>query len=336
MIAGRTTVSVVIPNYNYEKTLGAVLESVRAQTYPVLEVIVADDASTDSSREVARRHPCTLLTTEVNRGVSAARNRGVAASRGDVVFFLDSDTALAPDAVAGAVAILDREPEVGCVHGLIAAEPLFDDGPVERYRVLHHHYGRLRGVGLVGTAYFANAAIRRTVFDAAGPFDEGLRDSEDTEYSDRLARLTRIRLTDAVVAYHDDVDRLGPLLSETFRRAQLQLPVAAAHRMRRGTLKGNSLTGILASALVPATLPLGLLSPVLWVLPLASFAVFAVANPGISRLALRLHGVRFLAFFTGVHFLVHLALWAGAVVGAARTLMGRSPRMAAAIPEAGR
>ncbi|WP_067498683.1 glycosyltransferase family 2 protein [Actinoplanes sp. TFC3] len=318
-----TSVSVVVPNYNSEKTLAAVLESVYAQTWPVAQVIVADDASTDRSPEIAARYPCHVLTTAVNRGVSAARNRGVAATTSDLVFFLDSDTALAPDAVANAVAILDNEPEVGCVHGLIAAQPLFDDGPVERYRVLHHYYGRLRGVGLTQSAYFAAAAVRREILDAAGPFDERLRDSEDTEYSDRLVQHTLIRLTDRVVAYHDDVDRLGPLLAETFRRAQLQLPVAAAHRMRKGTLKGNSLVGIAAAALVPATAVLTVAAPILWPLPVAFALLFAGANPGLSRAALRTYGIGFLAFFTAVHFLVHLALWSGAVAGAIRMPLAR-------------
>ncbi len=323
-------VSVVIPNYNYEKTLRAVLDSVYAQTHPPVQVIVVDDASADSSRDIIRTYPCTLLESPVNRGVSAARNRGAAAAHGEVIFFLDADTALAPDAIANAVAILEAEPEVGCVHGLIDTEPLFDDGWVERYRVLHHHVGRLRGLGLVSTAYFAAAAIRRDVFERAGPFDERLRDSEDVEYSNRLIEHCLIRLSDRVVAFHDDVERLWPLLTETFRRSQLQLPHAAAHRMKRGALKGNSLLGVAAAPLIPATLPLPVLVHPLWmVVPLLSTVLFAIANPMLSKVALRTGGPRFLAFVTGVNFLAHLALWAGAVTGAVRS-MGPKARTAVA------
>ncbi|NJQ05520.1 glycosyltransferase [Streptomyces lonarensis] len=61
--------------------------------------------------------------------MSAARNRGAAAASGDVLFFLDSDQALSPDSLRNAVELLDADPRLGCVHGIIAAEPLVDDGP---------------------------------------------------------------------------------------------------------------------------------------------------------------------------------------------------------------
>ena len=215
------TVSVVIPNYNYAKTLDACLTSVYRQTHPPHEVIVVDDHSTDGSPQIAERFPCRIVVHPENRGVSAARNTGAALAAGDVLFFLDSDEALEPDAIANAVALLRDNPDVGCVHGVIAPEPLVDDGPVEWYRTLHAHWWRRRQAGDVQTAFFAQTAIRRSVFDETGPFDEELRDSEDLEYSERLAPRTRIVLSERVVARHDEVSRLGPLLSEQFRRSQL-------------------------------------------------------------------------------------------------------------------
>jgi glycosyltransferase involved in cell wall biosynthesis len=209
-------VSVVIPNYNYAKTLALCLESVFAQTLAPYEVIVADDASTDGSVRIAERFPCRVLRAERNGGVSAARNAGVRASTGEVLFFVDSDEALAPDAVEQAVRLLAEDPGLGCVHGIIAPEPLIDDGPVEWYRTLHAHHWRKRAVGPTPTAYFAATAMPRPVFDAVGPFNEALRDSEDVEYSDRLSAQYRIVLTDRVVARHDEEDRLWPMLREQF------------------------------------------------------------------------------------------------------------------------
>src|SRR5690606_18648911 len=143
-------------------------DAIFAQTYAPYEVLVIDDGSTDESREIAACYPCRVIATEGNRGVSAARNRGAREGRGEVLFLVDADVALHPDAIANAVRILQEDPSCGCVHGTYDTEPLFDDGWVEHYKVLHAHWWR-RSVGRVRTAIFALAAIRRSVFFAAGP-----------------------------------------------------------------------------------------------------------------------------------------------------------------------
>ncbi|MGY0234317.1 glycosyltransferase family 2 protein [Longispora urticae] len=311
------TVSVVIPNYNYAKTLALCLDSVYAQSHPPAEVIVVDDGSTDGSRDVIRRYPCTLLESPGNQGVSAARNRGVAASSGEVLFFLDSDEALAPDALANAVELLAADPGLGCVHGILADTPLVDDGPVEAYKVLHSHFWRARGVGETATAFFAQAAVPRAVFDAVGPFDERLRDSEDLEYSERLAARYRILLTDRIVAFHDDEDRLGPLLREQFRRSQQLVPtVLAARRQRSAGLRANKPLGVLAVGLALVTLPL--VGTALWWVPLLLVGLFVLADVGLARFVAHRRGALFLAYFLVLHLLTHVALVAGAVVGAVR------------------
>lgn len=89
-------VSVIIPNYNKEKYIRQCIESVLSQTYTDLEVIVVDDVSTDSSRKIIleyaekdyRVHP---LFLEKNGGVSAARNAGILAAKGNYITMLDSD-----------------------------------------------------------------------------------------------------------------------------------------------------------------------------------------------------------------------------------------------------
>jgi GT2 family glycosyltransferase len=308
-------VSVVIPNYNYERTLGLCLESVLQQTLPPYEVIVSDDASVDGSVAVAQSFPCTVLRAERNRGVSAARNAGAAASTGEVLFFVDSDEALAPDAIEQAVRLLARDPGLGCVHGVIAPVPLIDDGPVEWYRTLHAHHWRQRAVGPTPTAYFAVAALPRRVFQEVGPFDENLRDAEDVEYSDRLSASYRILLTDLMVAYHDEEHVLGAMLAEQFRRAQLLVPFAARHRSRPGALRANSGLGVASAALTVGTAPLALWKPALVAVPGVCALVFAAADPGLVRFVRRARGARFLGYFLAVHLLVNVMIGAGAAVG---------------------
>ncbi|MFJ5987359.1 glycosyltransferase family 2 protein [Lentzea sp. NPDC092896] len=318
-------VSVIIPNYNYEKTLGGCLRSVFDQTLAPHEVIVVDDASTDGSREVARRFPCTLVESGGNGGVSVARNLGVAASTGDVLFFLDSDTELSHNALETAVRILDEHPECGIVHGVIAKEPLFGDGVIEWYRSLHSHFWRRRSVGVVPTAFFALGAVRRSVFEQAGPFDETLRDSEDVEYSERLIGLCEIRLTDEYEGKHDDESSLRAVLSEQFRRSQLLSRFSAAHRLRRKAPGANSLAGVIAVTAAFGALPAALVWPFALAVSGAAVAAFAVADPKLSLFVLRQRGFGFLCAFTGIHLLVNVALVGGLVTGALKPRTKRRP-----------
>jgi GT2 family glycosyltransferase len=310
--------------YNASKTLELCLASIYAQTLPPDEVIVSDDASTDNSRDIAARFGCKLVVAPVNGGVSAARNAGVAASSGEILFFLDSDTALAPDAIAEAVKILQDDPACGCVHGVLSPEPLIDDGAVEWCRTLHTSRARQRGVGVTLTVHFAVAAMPRAVFDEIGPLDERLRDYEDVEYSERLVGHYLVRVSDRIVAYHDEADSLSALLSEQFRRAQMMGPFAAAHRRRKGSLWQFSALAMLIAVLVPVTLPAMLWSWTLVTLPLLCIVAFALTDTGLVKLAVRHRGVRFLPVLVGVQLLLNITIVAGALTGMLKSMIDRN------------
>ncbi len=110
--------SVVIAVHNGGRTLKRAIDSVLAQTRPPHEVIVVDDGSTDASAEIAAGYgaPVRVLRQE-NRGVSAARNAGVAAASGDWIAFLDADDYYYPERLALAAEAIERFPEVDFVTG---------------------------------------------------------------------------------------------------------------------------------------------------------------------------------------------------------------------------
>src|SRR4051794_10354756 len=86
------TVSVIVPAYNYERYLSLAIESALAQTHSPLEVIVVDDGSTDDTPRVLAAYGDRIRAIrQPNQGAGAARNTGIAASRGDYLAFLDSD-----------------------------------------------------------------------------------------------------------------------------------------------------------------------------------------------------------------------------------------------------
>ncbi|ADU61128.1 MAG: glycosyltransferase [Pseudodesulfovibrio sp.] len=109
----KKSVSVVIPTYNYARYLRGALDSVLAQEADVaLDIIVVDDGSTDDTAKVLGAYRDRVrVVSQANRGLSAARNRGIAEAGGDFFVFLDSDDLLAPGAVAGQMAFLDRNPD---------------------------------------------------------------------------------------------------------------------------------------------------------------------------------------------------------------------------------
>jgi glycosyltransferase involved in cell wall biosynthesis len=323
MISRTPTVSVIIPVFNSAKTLEVCLASIAAQSFAPSEIIVSDDRSTDGSREIAARFACRVIVAPVNKGVSAARNAGVAASSGEVLFFADADMALAPGAIGEAVRALQEDPLCGFVHGITAAEPLFDDGGVEWCRTLHTYHARMRGAGITLTAHFAVAAMPRAVFADIGPLDERLRDYEDVEYSERMVGRHRVRVSDRVIAYHDEEESLRALLSEQFRRAQMMGPFAAAHRRRKGSLWQFSATAMLLAVLTVLTLPAALFSLPLLVLPVLSFLAFMLADPGLVRVVLRYKGWRFVPYFFAVQLALNVTIVAGAVTGMLKSLADR-------------
>lgn len=106
--------SILICNYNYGQFIRKAIDSALNQTYPHLEVIVVDDGSTDSSQEIIRSYGDRITAIfKENGGQASAFNEGFKRSRGEVIFFLDSDDSFAPQKVEVVVGLFKRHPEIG-------------------------------------------------------------------------------------------------------------------------------------------------------------------------------------------------------------------------------
>ena len=112
-------VSVIIPVYNCETYLAEAIDSVLAQTYAPVEIIVVDDGSTDGSAQVAARYaPRVRCLHQENSGIGAARNRGIEQASGNLLAFLDADDLWSPDKLARQVVALDLDPKLDMIFGL--------------------------------------------------------------------------------------------------------------------------------------------------------------------------------------------------------------------------
>lgn len=310
-------VSVIVPNYNYAASLPACLRAIQAQSYPDLEVVVVDDASTDDSVAVAEALGVRVVRLPDNGGCARARNVGAAHTSGEILFYVDSDLALAPDAIARAVAVLRSDPRMGAVCGVEDPEPLLHDTAVARYRGLQYHHWSASGEGDVTVLCPAMLALPRPVYETVGPFNEALTQTEEVDYGYRLSRRYRVRLTSAVRGRHDHDHALLPLLRKLFHRARLRIPLyARARRFATGFETASRAWGSLAAlASLPALgLPL-LLGPAWLAAPAALFAASLAADRGMYRFVHRRRGARFLLFFVAVHFLVNVTIATGVGVG---------------------
>lgn len=109
--------SVVIPNWNGIRHLTTCLDALRAQTYPRVEVLVADNASSDGSQQLISEHypEVCLIALAENRGFTGACNAGIEAARGEFVALLNNDTEASPSWIEEVVAAFDHRPDAGMV-----------------------------------------------------------------------------------------------------------------------------------------------------------------------------------------------------------------------------
>lgn len=181
-------VSVIIPAYNQAEFLPETIQSVLNQTYPHFEIIVVNDASTDNTDEVMKRFSdprIRCIVHEQNQRLSAARNTGIRASKGDLLFLLDADDLFHPEKLEAHVKFLAEHPEIGVSYNA-------------RFE-LNHSSNTIRemwrpplSVGLKDLLLafpFApsDTVVRREWAFKVGLFDPAAGTAEDTDFPCRLA-----------------------------------------------------------------------------------------------------------------------------------------------------
>jgi len=187
-------VSVIIPVLNEERTIRECLTSLIKMDYPVerREILVVDNGSTDRTAEIVKSFPIQYLQEEL-RGSAAARNKGIKASRGEIVAFTDADCVVTTGWLWELVRAFDEE-GVGGVAGEVVAYP--PRTPAEWYaaRVRHLSPQKYLSRPLLPFAAFANLSFRRDVFDRIGLLDETIPLGESTDFCTRLLQGTDLKL----------------------------------------------------------------------------------------------------------------------------------------------
>jgi glycosyltransferase involved in cell wall biosynthesis len=170
-------VSCIVPVYNGETYLGEAIESILKQSYRPIEIIIADDGSTDGTVTVAERYGKQIrYMRQANAGTAAARNLGLSAAAGEFVAFLDADDLWHPEKLARQMACFRARPEldycVSHVQNFWIPELIEEEKKFRDHRISKALPGYVTGTLLA----------RRYCFNTVGQFNTAIEHADDTEW----------------------------------------------------------------------------------------------------------------------------------------------------------
>lgn len=199
-------VTAILPVFNRASSVARAIDSVLAQSWPNLELVIVDDGSTDGTHDVIERYRCAAtILHQSNAGAYAARNLALRHARGELVAFIDSDDAWHPDKLARQVPLLRGD--VALVYGdiEIVPEPR-DDAPragLTGSRIVRPHRGRVLERLIWGNFVpTCTALVRRSALEEIGGFSEESRISADYLAWFRIARRHAFDYVDRPVAIY--------------------------------------------------------------------------------------------------------------------------------------
>ena len=185
-------VSVIIPAFNCRRYIEETVESALNQTYPDIELIVVDDASTDKTCEILKRYgeKLTVINHKNNKGPSGARNTGIQHARGEYVAFLDHDDIWVRDKLEKQMKVFQRgTPRLGAVGAGRVIE-YKTNGRTET-KIPSGRFGNIYMALLKGKSFPGGTptiVIRRQCFEKVGLFDESFESSQEYDLYIRIAK----------------------------------------------------------------------------------------------------------------------------------------------------
>jgi glycosyltransferase involved in cell wall biosynthesis len=198
------TLSVIIPVHYGGENFRRCLSSIAAAVPPANEIIVVADGDTDGSWHFAEEFGAQALRVPVPQGPAHARNFGAQSAQGDILFFIDADVVIPPDAISKVKSTFNNNPQLAALFGSYDDEPA-ESNFLSQYKNLIHHYVHQMSREEASTFWAGCGAIRRQIFMEFGGFDESYRKPsiEDIELGYRLKRAGyHIRLSKRLQVKH--------------------------------------------------------------------------------------------------------------------------------------
>lgn len=193
-------VSVIIPTYNRAKTIERTVNSVLAQTWKAIEIIVVDDGSTDQTPEILKGYGDKIRAIrQKNGGPAAARNTGIKAATGDIIAFLDSDDLWLPEKTERQMRLIQAGEPAGVICCVCSCKMNFAAGPLDSFKYQGLHPAQREGIWVNPADFLVNrfllfnqvVSVRREALSQAGLFREDLPFGLNDDY-DLSVRLSLI------------------------------------------------------------------------------------------------------------------------------------------------
>lgn len=329
------TVTVVIPAHVNRPELAATLAALQASVATGWDYVVVDDGDGQVARMVDGLGGTSVRMGPTGRanaaGPAAARNRGAAIARGDVLLFIDSDVRVRPDTIAEVQRYLAAHPDVAAVFGSYDDAP-YHAGFASQFKNLAHHFVHQQSRTEASTFWAGCGAVRRDAFFAVGGFDEAYERPciEDIEFGYRLREAGQ-RI---VLLHHLQVTHLkrwtiaGVLHSDLFDRG---IPwVRLSLRAPGGFVGDLNLAWTQRCCVVLTWLAAGFLGLALWWPVLGTLAAVAALtvlalNAAFFSWLVRVRGLGFALAAVPMHLAYHGSNGLAVLAGSAGHLFGRQP-----------
>lgn len=207
-------ISIIIPTYNRENTIERAIRSASIQTYPNLEIIIVDDASTDNTKDKVKQikdKRIVYLSHKTNKGASTARNTGIKKARGEYIAFLDSDDQWLAQKLEKQIAVLKRNPDCSvsyCRYYIVKGKKK----KLSVWPEIKKYQGRINKQLLIGNFITTSSTLlKKKILEKSGLFDEKLPAYQDWEFFLRVSKFVNFAFVDEPLLnqYQDEKDRIS-------------------------------------------------------------------------------------------------------------------------------
>lgn len=292
------SISVIIPVHKGGEAFRQCLASVAAALSVSSELIVVEDGDTDGAWRVAENYGARVLRFATCHGPAYARNQGARIARGDILFFVDADVTIPPEAIREVMRIFATDPRLTALFGSYDDEPAAPNF-LSQYKNLLHHYVHQTAREDASTFWGACGAIRRETFWRLGGFDERYRfpSIEDVELGYRLKKTGyRLHLIKALQVKHLKRWSIGSLLKADICFRALpwtELMLRERQVLNDLNFRFSSRTSTLLVFALMAAVVGGIWRPSLFGVVGGLMLVLLICNAPLYRFFLRKRGVWF-------------------------------------------
>ena len=327
-------ISVIVPVFNSCDTIEKCLKAIRNQqgiapaTY---EIIVVDDASTDSSSQMAESLCDRLITLQNNSGAASARNTGAKAAAGDIIVFVDSDVILEPYSLSSIISVFEKDVRISAAVGRYSETP----ADTKFLNVYHNAFTRYHhDLSLTEIDWFwgALSAVRKEAFAEAGGFDERYQGASGEDMALGMAlfskghRIVYVPEAEGAHAHHFTIWKM---LRNDYKKAVLGIKMRLSGNLPRhapGFVNARSVMTSFLLALCPFLLLLNFAIdiPFLAKIYLLIFLALMIINRPYYVYLLKIFDIKFRFFVPLIHWLQMYTILAGAAMGALGHFLGRT------------